>query len=268
MTELSELNTQVTAAITRAMWAPRGSAAEAEAWLDVSEIEERIAHVTQLDSADGAIARRGAVRAAMHARDLPRAYRLVEAYIGEFRYFVGKPPEEPEGPNMRAFLSMKLDEQHATLESLRNDIVSRMKGETMAAVNAKVDKPHPWAFWFAKPVMVQLREPLALFTDGGPVEVHGVTPDGKDVTTTYGGPQGLPGADKQGPPAALQINGELQPDPAHPDRLILSAELTINDQKFRFLTSIDPATISYVSVIPTHTPKSTVIAPRGGIVTP
>lgn len=53
------------------------------AYLDVSLLEEKVAEVLPASDPEGAIARRGAVRAALTARDLARAQRLAERFIAE-----------------------------------------------------------------------------------------------------------------------------------------------------------------------------------------
>lgn len=247
------LNQQVTAAIFRVEQLPRGSAEQAEAWLEVSAIEEQIASLIEADLVEGAIARRGAVTAAMHAKHWRRAYRLVESYIWEYGFID----------------SSLLDKDLSKLVNLRNSIVSQMKGDDMATATTNVEaKTHPWAFWFGKPVLVQLREPLALFVDGGGVEVEGVTSEGENVTHTYGKPLPVPGGDKQGPPVMLQLPGRIDADPVHPDRVILVVEVKSQGGQMRFLTSVRTEDISYVTMIPEHAPQSKLSVPQGGIITP
>lgn len=53
------------------------------AYLDLSLLEERIAETLPACDPEGALARRGAVRAALAARDMERARRLVERYLAE-----------------------------------------------------------------------------------------------------------------------------------------------------------------------------------------
>jgi len=53
------------------------------AYLDVSLLEEKIAEVLPSSDPEGAIARRGAVRAAVAAQDMARAQQLAERFIAE-----------------------------------------------------------------------------------------------------------------------------------------------------------------------------------------
>jgi len=74
----------VTEAIRRAetlddLKAPGTSAA----YLDVSLLEEKISESLPASDPEGAIARRGAVRAALSARDLGRAKQLAERFLAE-----------------------------------------------------------------------------------------------------------------------------------------------------------------------------------------
>jgi hypothetical protein len=74
----------VTEAIRRAetledLGAPGTSAA----FLDVSLLEEKIAETLPASDPEGALARRGAVRAALSARDPGRARQLAERFLAE-----------------------------------------------------------------------------------------------------------------------------------------------------------------------------------------
>jgi len=51
--------------------------------LDVSRLEERIAEILPPSNPEGALARRGAVRAALAARQVARAQQLAERYLAE-----------------------------------------------------------------------------------------------------------------------------------------------------------------------------------------
>lgn len=53
------------------------------AFLDVSLLEEKIAETLPASDPEGALARRGAVRAALAARDLGRARQLAERFLAE-----------------------------------------------------------------------------------------------------------------------------------------------------------------------------------------
>jgi len=75
---------KVTSAIMRAENAEaRGDASAKEAYSDVSRIEEEISTHLPAASPQGAVSRRGAVRAAIYAGDLQRAQSLAERYAGE-----------------------------------------------------------------------------------------------------------------------------------------------------------------------------------------
>jgi hypothetical protein len=53
------------------------------AYLDVSLLEEKVAEILPVSDPEGALARRGAVRAALAARELPRAQQLAERFLAE-----------------------------------------------------------------------------------------------------------------------------------------------------------------------------------------
>ncbi len=80
---LSELHRRVTNAIVRAQMLEVMTPAHAEAWREVSVIEESIARLTLPSETEGKIARRGAVSAALWAGDRDRASRLAWKYLGE-----------------------------------------------------------------------------------------------------------------------------------------------------------------------------------------
>jgi tetratricopeptide (TPR) repeat protein len=81
---LDFLYPQVSEAIRRAeILEDRGDPGASSAYLDVSHIEERIAEALPASDPEGAVARRGAVRAALAAKDLPRAQHLVEKFLAE-----------------------------------------------------------------------------------------------------------------------------------------------------------------------------------------
>jgi hypothetical protein len=78
------LNTLVTSAIWRAEQLDElGLETACSAWSEVSTIEERLAKTMTAKEAEGRIARRGAVRAALKAQDHVRAQDLVERYVAE-----------------------------------------------------------------------------------------------------------------------------------------------------------------------------------------
>jgi len=66
-----------------------GAPGAATAFLDVSLLEEKIAEALPATDPEGSLARRGAVRAALSAREFGRARQLVERYLAE----EGTPPE-------------------------------------------------------------------------------------------------------------------------------------------------------------------------------
>lgn len=60
-----------------------GAPGAKSAYLDLSLLEERVAEVLPAADPEGALARRGAVRAALAAGDLARARRLTERFLAE-----------------------------------------------------------------------------------------------------------------------------------------------------------------------------------------
>jgi hypothetical protein len=76
---LDDLNMQVSAAIYRAEAVPDGPAAEA-AFREVSRIEEEIARLVPAQDLEGALARVGAVDAALRSGDWLRATLLAEVF--------------------------------------------------------------------------------------------------------------------------------------------------------------------------------------------
>ncbi len=82
--ETDLLNTLVTEAIWRAEELEAlGKRPALSAWEDVSRIEEQLAKALPVSEAQGRIARRGAVDAALKAGDYDRAQALADAYIAE-----------------------------------------------------------------------------------------------------------------------------------------------------------------------------------------
>jgi hypothetical protein len=78
------LNTLVTGAIWRAeQLEEQGVPSAPLAWAEVSSLEEELAKALPASQPEGRIARRGAVRAALKARDFTRAQALTEAYLAE-----------------------------------------------------------------------------------------------------------------------------------------------------------------------------------------
>ena len=82
--ETDTLNTLVTDAIWRAEELDtQGIPSASLAWAEVSSIEEDLAKAHPVSGAQGRIARRGAVRAALKAGDYTRAYGLADSYLAE-----------------------------------------------------------------------------------------------------------------------------------------------------------------------------------------
>jgi hypothetical protein len=78
------LNSLVSSAIWRAeQLEGRGISAATQAWLEVSSVEGELAKVLPATESEGRIARRGAVRAALKAKDHCRAENLVKTYSDE-----------------------------------------------------------------------------------------------------------------------------------------------------------------------------------------
>jgi hypothetical protein len=78
------LNSLVTGAIWRAEeLETRGIPSASLAWSEVSSLEENLARAHPVSEGQGRIARRGAVRAALKARDYSRAYALADRYLAE-----------------------------------------------------------------------------------------------------------------------------------------------------------------------------------------
>jgi hypothetical protein len=84
MNKVDELHSLVSGAIWRAEQAEvRGAGDAAEAWAEVSSLEEKLAHALPVSAAEGRSARRGAVRAAIKAGDYQRGQGLAECYMVE-----------------------------------------------------------------------------------------------------------------------------------------------------------------------------------------
>jgi hypothetical protein len=74
----------VTSAIWRAeQLEEHGVGSAPLAWAEVSSLEEELASALPVSQPEGRIARRGAVRAALKARDYTRAQNLVHRYLAE-----------------------------------------------------------------------------------------------------------------------------------------------------------------------------------------
>lgn len=99
---VNELNMLVTEAILRAdALADLNAPTAADAYLEVSLIEERIATAVPASQAEGAIARRGAVRAAIVADEIARARELASRYLAE----------EDASPALREEITMLIGER-------------------------------------------------------------------------------------------------------------------------------------------------------------
>lgn len=79
--EIQDLNKRVSEAIFFAGRAAPGSQESQDAYRRVSALEEQIARLTTPIDVDGAVARVGAVSAALRAGDWLRASRLVEEFL-------------------------------------------------------------------------------------------------------------------------------------------------------------------------------------------
>jgi len=78
------LNALVTGAIWRAQQLEEhGIGSAPQAWAEVSFVEEELAKTFRISEAEGRIARRGAVRAALKADDYARAEELSDSYANE-----------------------------------------------------------------------------------------------------------------------------------------------------------------------------------------
>lgn len=91
---VEDLYPLVTEAIRRAeTLEDLGAPGTAAAYLDLSLLEERVAAVLPASDPEGAVARRGAVRAALAAREFGRTRQLVERFLAE-----------PDGQTLRSEL--------------------------------------------------------------------------------------------------------------------------------------------------------------------
>jgi hypothetical protein len=78
------VNSLVSAAIWRAEQLDATSmTASAQAWAEVSVLEEELAKMIPASESEGRIARRGAVRAALKAGDYGRAEVMARTYVGD-----------------------------------------------------------------------------------------------------------------------------------------------------------------------------------------
>jgi hypothetical protein len=99
------LNALVSGAIWRAeQLEERGVGSASQAWIEVSQLEEQLAGLLPASEPEGRIARRGAVRAALKARDHARARALADRYRAE-----------PGPKTLRTELQRMLDEDAEAL---------------------------------------------------------------------------------------------------------------------------------------------------------
>ncbi len=106
--ETDTLNTLVSGAIWRAEeLEARGIPSAAQAWAEVSSLEEELANGIPALAPEGRIARRGAVRAALKSGDYTRANVLAERYLVE--------EDAPE--SLKAALNEILDEDAQAMAS-------------------------------------------------------------------------------------------------------------------------------------------------------
>jgi hypothetical protein len=77
------LHTLVSSAIWRAEQLDAIGLETEAAWIEVSKLEEELARLLPASAAEGRIARRGAVRAALKAQDFVRAQDLAERFAAE-----------------------------------------------------------------------------------------------------------------------------------------------------------------------------------------
>jgi hypothetical protein len=134
--ELDSLNLRVTSAIMLAEHLPPDSPEAAAAFREVSHIEEAIARCTDPSDLGGAIARRGAITAALSGHDWSRARNLAERYLAEplpsdLRVDLvalrdEAPPEPPDGDAVRQALGQRWRAARLRLEQNWNcDLLER-----------------------------------------------------------------------------------------------------------------------------------------------
>ena len=81
--DLDDLNRDVTGAILRAEGLPPGSWAAQHAFREVAELEQEIANMVGARTAEGEIARLGALTASLSAGEPLRALQLAERYLAD-----------------------------------------------------------------------------------------------------------------------------------------------------------------------------------------
>ena len=104
--ETNTLNALVTGAIWRAeQLEARGLSSTPKAWAEVSSLEEELAKALPVSYAEGRIARRGAVRAALKAEDYARAAVLADMYTAD----------ETSPPSLKAEIRNILEDEERAL---------------------------------------------------------------------------------------------------------------------------------------------------------
>lgn len=81
--DVDTLHSLVSSAIWRAEQLDDLGVTSTATWAEVSSLEEQLAAVLPVSEPEGKIARRGAVRAALEAKEYERAQRLTERYSAE-----------------------------------------------------------------------------------------------------------------------------------------------------------------------------------------
>ena len=133
---IKELNLLVSEAILRAdMLADLEAPGAAQAYLEVSLIEEQLAEALPASRPQGAIARRGAVRAAGIAGDDHRARELAARYLAE----------EDAGPDLREEIMMLLAEREEGFAA-HDPQAAKQYGfaEILRVTRALVEEPDPF----------------------------------------------------------------------------------------------------------------------------
>jgi len=136
--DVDALNALVTGAIWRAEQMDElGVETAVPAWAEVSRLEEELAKVLPFKDAEGRIARRGAVRAALKARDHARAQDLAQRYTVE----AGTPR------SLRTELRDMLKAEAEVLSELFPFATKHYKPVDMQALASRLQ--HGGPFWLA-----------------------------------------------------------------------------------------------------------------------
>lgn len=127
-----------------------------------------------------------------------------------------------------------------------------------------------YGFWFGKPVAIQLREPYIMCADSGAAEVSVTDQDGNEQKRLYGKPQVIiqqvsDGQRRQSQPIVMKVlEGEMQPDPAHPGKLVVEMQPEINMEGVanpQLVIGLDPSNIDFITQIPEHQEQSKIVSP-------